>query len=184
MKRRFSSLRGIWVPTACGKFYLEASPRGLYRLEFAGKGKSLQWRVPRAAPYSELAEAQRLLIRYFRGEEVSFRNLKIDYSACTNFEKKILRCLSKLPRGRVVSYRGLAEKVGAPGAARAVGSVMKKNRLPIILPCHRVIDSNGGLGGYSKGLAWKKRLLQLEKILPKLTGPGPFCWKKCQVSRG
>ena len=103
-----------------------------------------------------------MLRKYLRGERVSFDRVPIDLSGYTPFEGKVLRILARVRPGDRISYQELARKAGRPRASRAVGSVMRKNRLPIILPCHRVVRSDGALGGYSGGLAWKRRLLAIE----------------------
>jgi methylated-DNA-[protein]-cysteine S-methyltransferase len=78
------------------------------------------------------------------------------------FHLKVWKALSKVPYGRVVTYGELAHLAGAPGAARAVGTAMNRNRLPLVVPCHRVVASNG-IGGFGCGIEWKKMLLDLEK---------------------
>lgn len=70
---------------------------------------------------------------------------------------------AKIPYGKLATYQQLAKKSGFPRGARFVGNVMRKNRLPLFYPCHRVVRTDGGLGGYGPGLAWKKRLLALER---------------------
>ena len=161
---------GKSVPTPWGEFYLEATERGMYSLSFPnGNGAAAGKRVGaarRAASTVEkhLLKAGKLLQDYFAGKAVSFAKIPVDWSGTTAFEKKILRRLAKLPPGKIETYSGLAKLAGSPGAARGVGGVMRKNRLPIMIPCHRVLHTGGGLGGYSGGLAWKKRLLKLEGI--------------------
>ena len=108
--------------------------------------------------------ASYLLCRYFKGEKVPFQKIKVDFSGFTQQEVKVLTMLSKIPAGRVWTYGELARKAGISGAARFVGSVMRKNRLPIILPCHRVVRSGGMLGRYSGGAGWKRTLLELEGV--------------------
>lgn len=80
----------------------------------------------------------------------------------SDFFQRVWRALAEVPYGRVVSYAELARKAGKPGAARAVGTAMNRNRLPLLVPCHRVLAS-AGIGGFGCGLAWKRRLLELEK---------------------
>jgi O-6-methylguanine DNA methyltransferase len=77
------------------------------------------------------------------------------------FAKRVLRLLAKVPYGQTITYGELARRAGCPGAARAVGNVMAHNRVPILLPCHRVVAKNGP-GGFSAGKGWKKFLLNLE----------------------
>ena len=81
----------------------------------------------------------------------------------TLFQRKVFKVVSEIPFGQVRSYKWVAEKAGCPRAARAVGSVLKKNKELFIVPCHRVIASDGSLGGYVLGKKVKKMLLELEK---------------------
>ena len=81
---------------------------------------------------------------------------------CTAFEADVVRALARVPYGRTVSYRELARDAGHPAAWRATGSVMARNELPVILPCHRVTLSDGQLGRYGDDPSWKRRLLVLE----------------------
>jgi methylated-DNA-[protein]-cysteine S-methyltransferase len=104
------------------------------------------------------------LTAYFSGEPVSF-TVKLDVGG-TPFQKKVWAELLKIPYGNVRSYKWLAAKAGKPDAARAVGGALHANRVPIIIPCHRVIESSGGLGGYGGGLDIKRWLLELEGVLP------------------
>ena len=106
-----------------------------------------------------------LLSRYFSGERVSFPldvEAYIEQLGCTSFEADVLRALARVPYGRTVSYRDLARDAGHPTAWRATGSVMARNELPVILPCHRVTRSDGRLGNYGDDPSWKRRLLEIE----------------------
>jgi methylated-DNA-[protein]-cysteine S-methyltransferase len=82
----------------------------------------------------------------------------------TDFQRKVLDACRAIPPGETLSYAELAVIAGAPGAARAVGNVMRTNRIPLVIPCHRVVGSGGSLGGYSApdGLAMKRKLLERE----------------------
>ena len=108
-----------------------------------------------------------LLELYFAGEAVSF-DLDIEAYAeavgLTAFERATYAALVQIPRGSVLSYGALATAAGSPRAYRAVGSAMARNRLPVILPCHRVIRSDGYLGQYGDDPVWKERLLALEGV--------------------
>ncbi len=100
--------------------------------------------------------------RYLDGDAGALRS-RVDLAlATTPFQKKVLGKLQEVPRGAVVSYQALGAAAGAPKGARAVGNVMHNNPVPIYLPCHRVIASGGGLGGYGGGRARKLRLLRSE----------------------
>jgi methylated-DNA-[protein]-cysteine S-methyltransferase len=101
------------------------------------------------------------LQRYFSGEKVDFPD-ELDLSAATPFQKAVWQAARRIEYGQTRSYGWLATQAGKPGAARAVGQAMAKNPLPIIVPCHRVIGSGGGLGGFSGGLEIKEYLLRLE----------------------
>ena len=109
-----------------------------------------------------------LLSRYFSGERVDFPldiEAYVEQLGCTAFEADVLRALARVPYGRRVSYRDLARDAGYPNAYRATGSVMARNELPVILPCHRVTRSDGQLGNYGDDPSWKRRLLELEGAL-------------------
>lgn len=106
------------------------------------------------------------LTAFAGGGEVDFRDVAIDTSAMTPFRSRVTERCRKIARGETLSYAELAELVGARGAARAVGTVMRRNPFPLIVPCHRVLGSSGKLGGYSApgGLATKRRLLEMERV--------------------
>ncbi len=101
------------------------------------------------------------LKKYLKGKPRRF-NCRLDLRG-TSFEKKVWSELAKIPYGQTRSYKEIAEAVGHPKAFRAVGNANGKNPIPLIVPCHRVIESNGGLGGYGHGLKVKKQLLDFEK---------------------
>ena len=111
-----------------------------------------------------VGEVVERLQAYAAGEPVMFEDLQLDLTDLTPFQQRIVKHCRKIPRGKTLSYGELAAKAGSPGAARAVGSVMAKNRFPIVVPCHRVVGSGGCLGGFSapQGLSLKTRMLQLE----------------------
>lgn len=82
----------------------------------------------------------------------------------TEFEKKVYLTVSKIPKGEVRSYKWVAKAVGRPGSARAVGNALNRNPYAPTVPCHRVVKSDGSIGGYSKGIKLKKRLLKREGV--------------------
>lgn len=106
----------------------------------------------------------KLLQRFAEGERVEFDDVPVSLIGMTGFQKQVVAACRAIPWGDTVSYGELAANVGHPGAARAVGTVMRKNRVPLIIPCHRVLAAGGQLGGYSapSGLDMKRRLLALE----------------------
>lgn len=101
------------------------------------------------------------LSNYFKGQRVDFPD-ELDISQATPFFRKVWEQTKLIPYGQTRSYGWLAERVGRPGAARAVGQAMARNPLPIIIPCHRVIASDGKLGGFGGGLEMKKQFLSME----------------------
>jgi methylated-DNA-[protein]-cysteine S-methyltransferase len=107
-----------------------------------------------------LDDVRRELDEYFEGRRRDF-DLPIDLRVAPFYEA-VLTELARVPYGRTETYGALAAKVGRPRAARAVGTVMNRNPIPVVLPCHRVIGANGSLTGYAGGLDVKRRLLELE----------------------
>ena len=101
---------------------------------------------------------------YYTGKKVDFIDCQLNLDNYTNFQKEILQTVRKIPYGEIKSYKEAAEAAGYPRAYRAVGNTMRNNPLPLIIPCHRVIKSDGGLGGFSgkEGIALKKKMIDLE----------------------
>ena len=93
-----------------------------------------------------------------------FGSVALDLSSLSKFQVKVLKSLQKIPRGQVRTYSWLAKKAGSPGAARAVGNAMARNPIPILIPCHRVVPSTGGVGQYGLGSALKRDLLLREGV--------------------
>jgi len=102
-------------------------------------------------------------ILYYSGHKVNFPD-KLDLSGGTEFRRRVWEAARLIPYGETRSYGWIAEKIKQPEAARAVGQALGRNPLPIIVPCHRVLASGGGLGGFTGGLEMKKRLLRLEGV--------------------
>ncbi|MFO1094159.1 MAG: MGMT family protein [Planctomycetaceae bacterium] len=109
-------------------------------------------------------ELKQRLIDYTRGAVDDFRDVSVESSVTTPFGRRVIAALRRVRYGETVSYGELASRAGTPGAARAVGSVMRRNTVPLIVPCHRVIAAGGKLGGFSapQGVSLKQRLLDLE----------------------
>ncbi|MEU5422027.1 methylated-DNA--[protein]-cysteine S-methyltransferase [Streptomyces sp. NPDC020799] len=121
---------------------------------------------PPSTAHGLLTEAAAELEAYFAGRRETF-SLPLDWSLTSGFNRRVLRELATgVPYGTVVSYQDLADRVGEAGAARAVGVAMGSNPLPVVVPCHRVVESGGGLGGFGAGLETKRALLSLEGVLP------------------
>ncbi|TDC26824.1 methylated-DNA--[protein]-cysteine S-methyltransferase [Streptomyces sp. 8K308] len=139
--------------------------RALARLEGAlGRRPVPAGEDPAAGPL--LAGAWAELDEYFAGRLRSF-DTALDWSLAPGFTGQVLRELAaSVPFGGVVGYGELAERLGDPGAARAVGAAMGANPLPVIVPCHRVLAADGGIGGFGGGRETKRALLALEGVLP------------------
>ena len=154
--------------TPIGTLLVAATDQGLCQISFdPDRGLDLLsrtlglrvLRVPR-----KLDSARRELDEYFEGTRTEF-DLPLDIGRVAGFHRVVLDQLALVPYGQVTTYGALAAKAGHPHAARAVGVVMNRNPIPIVLPCHRVIGANGSLTGYGGGLPRKQALLELEGAL-------------------
>ncbi len=149
--------------TPVGPLRLFFTDRGLTALEFAGD-ESMS-RLPDDSlppPLMPLVEAaRRELTAYFNGAPTDFAALTLDPRG-TPFQLRVWQELRRIPWGQTISYGELARRVGSPKASRAVGQANAVNPIPLIIPCHRVIAADGGLGGYSSGLDRKRWLLRHE----------------------
>ena len=150
-----------------GELLVAATERGLCRIayrpeaaldELAADFGVRVLRIPR-----RLDRVRRELDEYFAGRRREFE-LETDLSPVPEFQRQVLGELARVPFGQVTTYGALAAKVGRPHAARAIGGAMNRNPIPIVLPCHRVIGSNGRLTGYAGGLDRKEALLRLEGV--------------------
>ncbi len=145
-----------------GELFLAATPRGLCRISYRVEGQDEELarvfgvRVLRMP----LDDVRRELDEYFEGRRRDF-DLPLDLRVAP-FHEAVLHELARVPYGRTETYGALAAKVGRPKAARAVGTVMNRNPIPIVLPCHRIVGANGSLTGYAGGLHVKRALLELE----------------------
>ncbi|MER5180707.1 methylated-DNA--[protein]-cysteine S-methyltransferase [Streptomyces sp. NPDC002896] len=175
-----SGQRVVWtvVRTDIGPLLLAATEDGLVNVVFhaseAVRDKAVEALAARLgtepveAPDSPLlAEPIRQLAAYFAGERHDFE-LPLDWTLVSGFNRQVLRELAAaVPYGALVGYGDLAARVGQPGAAQAVGAAMGANPLPVVVPCHRVVESDGGIGGFGGGLETKRHLLALEGVLPQ-----------------
>ncbi len=171
------------LPTPAGPLRIHGEGGRLTRIEFVNREPNVATQPeagPAPAPGSATApapdpatgpapdeatgrlldEAERQLTAYFRGERTSFE-LPLAPTG-TPFQEAVWGALRTIPPGETLSYGALAARIDRPGAARAVGSACGRNPLPIVVPCHRVVGSNGHLGGFGGGLDWKRYLLALE----------------------
>ena len=158
-----------------GPLLLTATRKGLVQVLFHADepttGRALtrleqRFGGPPLAGIPHLATATTEFTAYFAGDLRAF-TVPLDWDLSGGFSARVLQGLAEsVPYGSVVGYQDLADRVGEPGAARAVGAAMGSNPLPVIVPCHRVVASDGGIGGFGGGLETKRLLLALEGVLP------------------
>ncbi len=152
-----------------GKLLLASTRRGLVRIAYLLEDDEeavltqLAARVsPRIlASTKQLDDPRRELEEYFAGRRRQF-DLALDWQLTHGFGRRVLHNTARIPYGSVSTYKQLAAKAGSPRASRAAGNALGANPMPIVVPCHRVLHSTGGLGGYTGGLARKRTLLAIE----------------------
>jgi methylated-DNA-[protein]-cysteine S-methyltransferase len=158
-----------------GTLLLATTPRGLARIAYLGDGAdgdsehvlaalsaSISPRILEAP--ARLDTVRRELDEFFGGRRHGF-DLRLDWLLTRGFGRRVLRATARIPYGSVSSYGDVARAAGSPRAYRAAGNALGSNPVPIIVPCHRVLHSGGGLGGYTGGLDRKRTLLTIEGVL-------------------
>ncbi len=158
--------------TPVGPLWIAVTDQGLAAVSFGGDeatfrqevGRRTRLRTVRSA--AQTATARRQLGEYLNGRRTSF-TLDVDLRHVTSFQRSVLQAARAVPRGQVVTYGQIGQRIGRPRAARAIGQALGSNPIPIVVPCHRVLASDGSLGGYSGrgGIRTKRRLLVLEGAL-------------------
>ena len=155
------------VDSPLGPLFVAASERGVCRISYDAEPEREEERLARRFGVRVLRSARwvdtarRELSEYFEGSRRHF-DVPVDLAATGDFQRVVLTRLSEVPYGNVTTYGTLAARAGNPRAARAVGTVMNRNPIPIVLPCHRVVGASGKLVGYGGGLERKVALLRLE----------------------
>jgi methylated-DNA-[protein]-cysteine S-methyltransferase len=156
------------IPTPVGELLIAGTERGLVRVAFPGQGhdaaleslaRLVSPRILRAP--GQLDPVARQLDEYFAGRRTAF-DLPLDFRLATGFRRAVLAHLPAIPYGGTESYAQVATAAGSPKAVRAVGTACARNPLPVVVPCHRVVRSDGSMGGYAGGPAAKRTLLTLE----------------------
>jgi methylated-DNA-[protein]-cysteine S-methyltransferase len=149
------------IASPVGKLRLVASEKGLVAIDVRSNTAQVET-SQNASAQAILKKTKQQLDQYFAGKRTSF-DVALDLVG-TEFQVKAWRALCRIPFGKTISYGQQAANIKKPKAFRAVGSANGKNPIPIIVPCHRVVASDGTLGGYSLGLKMKKQLLALEGV--------------------
>ena len=162
------------VDTPVGKLVAARSERGLARLAYedfnGGLDLIVEQLAERLSPRmleapARLDDLRRELDEYFEGRRTRF-DLPIDWSLVRgDFGRRVLQATARIPFGEVSTYRDVATRAGSAGAVRAAGNALGANPIPIVVPCHRVLRTGGGLGGYTGGLHRKELLLGIEGVL-------------------
>lgn len=159
----YASLGSSWL----GKVFVASTAKGVCMVDFLTPEKNflkeLKERFPGEIVRDNRKNQKNLsqLKKYLEGKLQRF-DCRLDMKG-TPFQKKVWSALARIPYGKTRSYQDIARAIGHPKAFRAVGNANGSNPIPLIIPCHRVIESNGGLGGFGHGLKVKKQLLDFEK---------------------
>ena len=150
-----------------GRLFVAVNQKGLCAVDFGRREAEFFERVdPRTRLEKNSKAVQHVMTQlreYFAGDRPQF-HLSVDLSALTPFQRGVLETACRITPGKVWTYHRLAQELGRPQCSRPVGQALARNPIPIVIPCHRVIASDGSLGGYSggSGLKAKRWLLQLE----------------------
>ncbi len=148
---------------------LAASSAGITRISLRRGGSAPSPSREKGRIGQILARARAELVEYLAGERTFF-TVPVDLTRLPAFERTALEVAAQIPYGEVRPYKWIAEQLGKPDAARAVGNAMAGNPVPLIIPCHRVVKTDGSLGGYSFGLVRKESLLNLERAVTPYVG--------------
>jgi O-6-methylguanine DNA methyltransferase len=155
--------------TPFGTMYAASTERGLSRVSWSQPGvrafeEQLEQRFPGVPVIHDrdaLEPVERQIVEYFEGERTGF-DLDVDLRSVSDFDRRVLDVTARIPYGEVLPYAEVARRIGRPRASRAVGGALGRNPVAIVVPCHRVIRTDGSLGGYGGGVQYKKRLLGIE----------------------
>jgi methylated-DNA-[protein]-cysteine S-methyltransferase len=170
MKKFPSVMIGEAAPTPLGSIWVAVTEQGLAAVAFVDRAEDMIQYMNQLG-FSQIsndvqktAEARRQICEYLAGERQQF-DLAIDWSAVTPFQRQALQIVFSIPYGFVLTYGEIARQLGRPHAARAVGRANATNPMPLVIPCHRVVGTDGELHGYGGrgGLQTKARLLQMEQ---------------------
>jgi methylated-DNA-[protein]-cysteine S-methyltransferase len=160
------------IDSPLGKWLAAVTERGLVRIAFTDTFDDvLEELASRISPRvlelpARLDVVRREFDEYFEGHRTDFE-FPLDWQLVKGFNRKVLRATARIPYGSVSTYSDMAKRAGSPRAARAAGNALHNNPIPLVVPCHRVLHRDGGLGGYGGGLPMKEFLLKLEGALDR-----------------
>lgn len=118
----------------------------------------------RKGSFPEIERISSEISLFLQGRPIAFSLADLDMDSCYAFQRRVLAAEASIPRGRVISYGVLAGRIGAPRAARAVGTALARNPFPLVIPCHRAVRSDGSPGGFGGGVDMKRALLEMEGV--------------------
>jgi methylated-DNA-[protein]-cysteine S-methyltransferase len=155
--------------TPLGQLVLMATEDGLVMVSYHSVEEAVEEAGRRISPRvlrspRRLDPARRELEEYFAGRRQRF-DVPLDWRLVGDFQRRVLSACAAIPFGRVATYQDMATSAGNPKASRAAGTALGRNPMPIVVPCHRVLRSGGGFGGYTGGLDKKRTLLELEGVI-------------------
>jgi methylated-DNA-[protein]-cysteine S-methyltransferase len=158
----------LGLKSRIGDVWLAASPQGLFCMNLGPVDVEALKAFYEASPGivfmrggKRVEHAARELLLYLEGRLTRFA-VRLDLRGSTSFARRVWRVTCRIPYGQVRSYAWVAERLGDPNRARAVGGALSRNPVPIFIPCHRVVGTHGDLGGFGGGLGLKSRLIELE----------------------
>jgi methylated-DNA-[protein]-cysteine S-methyltransferase len=161
-------------PSPLGNLLVAVTPRGIIRIAYGADERldqTLDELARRVSPRvieapGALDEVRRELDEYFAGRRRAF-DVPVDWRLHDGFGRRVLQATARIPYGRLLTYTEVAAKAGSPRGSRAAGNALGSNRIPIVVPCHRVVRAGGALGGYTGGVDKKEYLLELEGSLSR-----------------
>ena len=155
----------------CGVVWNERGLTGVHLPDGhpARTGASVTRRFPAASPAEpprDVGQAIDAIVALLRGDKRDLREIALDFAGVPDFNRRVYELARTIAPGRTMTYGDMARRLGAPGMARAVGQALGQNPWPIVVPCHRVLAADGGMGGFSApgGVATKRRMLEIEGV--------------------
>lgn len=159
--RNFFGIPNFCYKSPIGWIDIIAEEHRILRVSFSEAPPSPEPKFPPTLPI--LFRTVELLDRYFNGQPINFAEIPVQSTYATDFQQEVWNTIQQIPYGGVRTYQWIADQIGRPKAARSIGNATGANPASILIPCHRVVGSNGRLGGYGGGIERKRQLLALER---------------------